>query len=299
MQRRYAILDVFTDRTLSGNQLAVVLDGDGLDDRQMQAIALEFNLPETIFVRPPRTNGHTANVRIFTPGRELPFAGHPTVGCAIALAMETNGSSNSIIVLEEPVGPVRCGVKVEGTAGFAEFDLPKLPEPSGTAASNETIAAALSLNPTDIGFENHRPSCFSAGTPFCLVPVRDLAAAERAEANLSIWDEAFNDRESAWASFIYCRETVNHDNQFHARMFAPRGGIPEDPATGSAVAAFAGAIAMFDSPRDGWSKFGIEQGLEMKRPSKIFLELEMTQGEMSAGRIGGDAIVFARGAFEA
>jgi len=299
MQRSYVILDVFSDKRLSGNQLAVVLDANGLDDAHMQAIAREFNLPETIFVRTPQNDCHTAKVRIFTPGCELPFAGHPTVGCAIALAMEQDGAKESIIVLEEEVGPIRCGVKLSSNGGFAEFDLPQLPSVSGTAASNEVIAAALSLEPQEIGFENHRPSCFSGGTSFCLVPVRNLSAAEKAQANLSVWDNAFNDHESAWAAFIYCRETVNHDSHFHARMFAPRGGIPEDPATGSAVAAFAGALAMFDRPRDGWQTLRIEQGIEMKRPSLITLEIEMKDGKMVGGRIGGNAVVFARGTFEA
>ena len=118
-------------------------------------------------------------VRIFTPARELPFAGHPTVGTAICLAggrFPGPGEHDAVIVLEEKVGPVRCGVKVSDSTGFAEFDCPKLPERAGDAAAKELIAAAVSLAPTDVGFENHVPSVWSAGVPYHYVPVRGLAA---------------------------------------------------------------------------------------------------------------------------
>src|SRR5918998_25721 len=130
MQRRYVVLDVFTERALAGNALAVVLDAEGLDGAAMQAIAREFNLSETVFVLPPERPAHSARVRIFTPATELPFAGHPTVGTAICLAIERfgkNGGQDAVLVLEEGVGPVRCGVKLSGDSRFAQFDCPKLP----------------------------------------------------------------------------------------------------------------------------------------------------------------------------
>jgi trans-2,3-dihydro-3-hydroxyanthranilate isomerase len=137
LQRRYAIYDVFTDRILAGNPLAVVFDGDGLSDQAMQAIAGEFNLSETVFVRRTENPTHTARLRIFTPVHELPFAGHPTVGAAIAIAEIANedlGRPLDIVsMLEENVGPVRCAVKLSARgASFVEFDLPRQsPTPSG------------------------------------------------------------------------------------------------------------------------------------------------------------------------
>lgn len=114
MGRRYFILDVFTNQALAGNPLAVVLDGEGLSDTRMQAIAREFNLSETVFVLPPESPTHSAKLRIFTPAKELPFAGHPTVGTAILLARERFGEieedQNAMVVLEEAIGKVRCGV---------------------------------------------------------------------------------------------------------------------------------------------------------------------------------------------
>src|SRR5262249_37140783 len=128
-KRSFAVYDVFTDRKLAGNPLAVVFDAEGLDDAAMQAIAGEFNLSETTFVRPPKNPAHRAEIRIFTPKHELPFAGHPTVGSAIAITEAAGADGPAIFVLEEKVGPVRCAVRQDGAAMFAEFDLPRLPQP--------------------------------------------------------------------------------------------------------------------------------------------------------------------------
>ena len=195
MGRRYFILDVFTNQALAGNPLAVVLDGEGLSDARMQAIAREFNLSETVFVLPPETPTHSAKLRIFTPAKELPFAGHPTVGTAILLARERFGEieedQNAMVVLEEAVGKVRCGVVLKpGAAGFAEFDVPKLARPADPLGDRDVIAAALGLEPSEIGFENHRPTAYEAGVPFAFVPVADLSTLSRAAPRAGRqWDE--------------------------------------------------------------------------------------------------------------
>ncbi|HUH49223.1 MAG TPA: PhzF family phenazine biosynthesis protein, partial [Mycoplana sp.] len=186
MPRRYAIYDVFTDRRLAGNPLAVVFDADGLGDTELQAIASEFNLSETVFVQTANNPAHTAKVRIFTPGYELPFAGHPTVGAAIAIAEMLNGGDarplDFVSVLEEKIGPVRCAVKIPATgASFAEFDLPRKSVHLDAVLERQSIAEAFGLKPTQIGFENHVPSLWSAGVAFVMVPVHDLLAASDAE----------------------------------------------------------------------------------------------------------------------
>ncbi|WP_336056738.1 PhzF family phenazine biosynthesis protein [Nitratireductor sp. CH_MIT9313-5] len=301
--RSYAIYDVFTDTPLSGNPLAVVFDGDGLDGGQMQRIAAEFNLSETVFVQPPDNPLHTARIRIFTPRHELPFAGHPTVGTAIALARRNGAlgdvAQSAIVVLEENVGAVRCAVNSSAAGVFAEFDLPRLPVQLDDAPPAEAVAAALGLSHHELGFENHKLSLWSAGVPFVLVPVADLGAAGRARANAVLWEELapFHDGVRAEA-YIYCRETVGHENAFHARMLAPLSGIDEDPATGSAAAAFAGAINSFDAPVDGAHQFWIEQGLEMGRPSHIRLEMDIKGGNIEAARIGGGAVQIATGTLD-
>lgn len=299
MGRRYAILDVFTNQALAGNPLAVVQDADGLSDTQMQAIAGEFNLSETVFVFPPENPGHSANIRIFTPARELPFAGHPTVGTAILMAMErfgdVSGEQDAMVVLKENIGPVRCAVVLkENAAAFAEFDAPKLPLPAGPTQDKELIAEALGLEPTDIGFENHAPSRYQVGMPFTFVPVRDLDALTRAKPAMAMWKNGFG-KDDHNNAYVYCRETRSHDSAFHARMFAPETGNAEDAATGSAAAAFAGAVHFFDDLPGGTHHIRIEQGFEMGRPSLIDLEIDVASGDMHAVRIGGQATLVARG----
>lgn len=296
--RSYAVYDVFTDKVLTGNPLAVVFDTDGLDTAAMQAIAREFNLSETVFVLPPENPAHRANIRIFTPGNELPFAGHPTVGAAIALTERDGGAAaeTGIFVLEEKVGAVRCAITHGKAGAFAEFDLPRLAQPVGFPALPEAVAAALGLEPQDIGFENHVVGAWSAGVPYATVPVRGLAEAAKVRMNTDLWLELTPVIGGIITSpYVYCRETVNHGSSFHARMFGPYDGIIEDPATGSAVAALTGAIMKFDRPVDGPSQFWIEQGIEMGRPSSIRLEIDVTGGAMTAARIGGHARKVAEG----
>ncbi|MER9253072.1 PhzF family phenazine biosynthesis protein [Mesorhizobium sp. M0598] len=296
--RNYLLYDVFTTNRLAGNPLAVVLDCDGLNVAAMQAVAREFNLSETVFVLPPDNPKHRARIRIFTPDYEMPFAGHPTVGSAIALA-EMAGEAAGIFVLEENIGPVRCAVSKHDGSTFAEFDLAKLPAQLALSADPEAIGAALGLGPHEIGFENHRVSFWSAGVPYVTIPVANLEAAARIRLDNQAWSE-LAPRKSDWAfasPYVYCRETVHHDSAFHVRMMVPGNPSYEDPATGSAAAAFAGAIMHFDGPTDGVSQLWIEQGLEMGRPSRIRLELNVEGGKLTAARIGGHAVKVAEGSF--
>jgi trans-2,3-dihydro-3-hydroxyanthranilate isomerase len=300
MARDYAIYDVFTATQLAGNPLAVIFDGEGLGDERMQAIAREMNLSETVFVLPPENPAHTARIRIFTPGRELPFAGHPTVGTAIALA-ERHADSRGVdvvSVLEENVGPVRCVVRAaSGAALFTEFDLPKLSVQQAFTIDTEALADALCLNAADIGFENHRVSLWSAGVPFLMVPVRDRQAAGAIRFNPMLWQAAAaaSGPETAPPIYAYCRGGEDHTASFHARMFAPDMGISEDPATGGAVAAMSGAIHHFDSLADGHHALMIEQGLEIGRRSHIHLHIDADGGKIVRARIGGEAIRIAGG----
>ena len=300
MKRNYTIYDVFTDMVLTGNPLAVVFDAEGLETTAMQAIAGEFNLSETVFVGPPAEASHTAALRIFTPRTELPFAGHPTVGTAIALVESglagTGDRADAILVLEEQVGPVRCGVRAKGEAAYAEFDLPRIPEQYPLGVDRDTIADALGLGPFEVGFENHVCGLWSAGLSYVTVPVHGLDAAAKVRMDQVKWLEAIEPIDGhVPAPFVYCRETVNHECGFHGRMFAPHDGIAEDPATGSAVAAFAGAIVRYDEPVSGPCEVWIEQGVEMGRPSKIRVELDIDRGTIKAARIGGHAVCVARG----
>lgn len=287
--------DVFTKTPLTGNQLAIVHGADGLDGDKMQAIAREFNLSETVFVMAPRNPAHTARIRIFTPARELPFAGHPTVGAAICLAEMKYGTDavhDSILVLEEEVGPVRCAVRIApGSPSYAEFDVPKLPQENGKAPGKERLAAALGLVPSDIGAAHHKPTRYSAGVPYTFVPVRDRDALHRSHPVSGNWMDAFG-RDGA---YVYTPLDNSDSYTYRARMFFPLGGVNEDPATGSAVAAFAGVVTRFDGLVDGRHLLPIEQGVEMGRASLITLEVEIVAGRLEIARIGGHAMEFSEG----
>jgi trans-2,3-dihydro-3-hydroxyanthranilate isomerase len=299
MRRAFVTLDVFTHERFAGNPLAVVLAGDALESTAMQAIAREFNLAETVFVLPPATAAHRARLRIFTPATELPFAGHPTVGTAVLLNRIDGGSGARTITVEEGIGPVRCAAEaIDAERGRARFDVPRLPSEAGAAGPVSAIAAALGLATGDIGFDGFVPTRWSAGVPFTFVPLCGLDAMKRARVDPTGWDAGFGQDGHA-AAYLFCRQTVAAERAFHARMFAPRMGVHEDPATGSAAAAFAGVVARFDAFSDGDHELGIEQGLEIGRPSLIRLSLSIRERRLVAAGIGGEAIVVSEGMIEA
>lgn len=296
--RRFFTLDVFTETALAGNALAVVLDSEGLDDGRMQAIAREFNLSETVFVFEPRNPANTARARIFTPAREMPFAGHPTVGTAALIAHvrapDLLAAQDMRIVLEEQVGDIVCVVRHrKGSALAANFDLPRLPARLEGSPPPQEIARGLGLRPEDIGFGRHEPSLFTAGAPYLFVPVRSLEAIGRARPVDMRWNA-----DGGPATFVYTSEVVDAGSAYHARMFAGGWGVVEDPATGSAAAAFAGVTVAFDRPGGGEHELTIEQGFEMGRPSRIALGLEIEAGELRSASIGGSAVVVSSGALE-
>lgn len=301
MQLNIYTLDVFTEVRFGGNPLAVVLDAGGLTAEQMQIIARELNLSETVFVLPPDRPAHSARMRIFTPAKEVPFAGHPTVGTAALLAelrMHNEGAGHDgLVVLEQTCGTLRVGVRVRpGQSSYAEFDAPRLPEEAGVLPPVDKIAAAVSLIPSEIGFENHRPVCFAAGNAFAFIPVASLEAMARAQVDPVHWAQALRDQGLVGA-YLYTRQCELQASAFHARMFAPDFGIPEDPATGSAAVCLAGVIHHFDRLPDGDYKRVIEQGYEMQRPSLITLSMAVQGGKLSNVRIGGHCVRVSEGTF--
>jgi trans-2,3-dihydro-3-hydroxyanthranilate isomerase len=297
MKRRFVTLDVFTDRRFAGNPLAVVLEASGLDQAAMQAIAREFNLSETVFVLPPAQPAHRARYRIFTPREEVPFAGHPTVGTAVLLGLADGKGGD--MVLEADIGPVPCRVRAAGgDAGHAMFQLPGLPKDEGAPPPAETLARALGLDAGDIGFAGYAPSCFSAGIAFTFTPLKSLDAVRRAQPDLARFAADLTGRAHR-AGFVFSDEAAEPGHQIHARMFAPSYGVPEDPATGSAAAAFAGVVARFAGRADGSHSIAIEQGYEMGRPSVIDLTVTLAAGKLTGGSVGGGAVVVSEGTIEA
>ena len=298
MRRRFVTLDVFTGTRFAGNPLAVVLEPEGLDTAAMQTIAREFNLSETVFVFPPADKANRAKLRIFTPARELPFAGHPTVGTAVLLG-RIDGGGQRTFAMEEQVGLVPCRVTSSGPdSGSASFDIPRLPAKEADSPDVALMAAGLGLSAADMGLDGFTAQRWSAGNPFTLVPVRGLDAIGRCRLDIARFNEAFGGGAHA-AAFVFCRETAEPGHSFHARMFAPVMGVHEDPATGSAVAAFAGYLAAHGGYADGAHVVGIEQGYEMGRASQIELTLKVSGGRLTGAAIAGGAVVVMEGTIEA
>ncbi len=287
MKLRYHICDVFTREPLRGNPLAVFPDAGGLDEGLMQRLAHELNLSETVFVQPATLDGAACRLRIFTPARELPFAGHPTVGTAVLLARLGRLPDEGRALLEEAAGPVEVELRAEGGApGFAWL---RAPQPGQVAVRDVSLAQlglALGLPVHALQCPGYIPCVASCGVPFLLAPLRDADALAAVQPDSAALGELLA---QAGADGIYLY-LPGAGGEIRARMFAPGMGLAEDPATGAAAAAL-GAYLAGRAPREGKAGWSIVQGVEMGRPSRIELELEKRGGKLAAVRVGGHAVV--------
>lgn len=297
---RYLTADVFTDRQFGGNQLAVFPEAREIAPDLMPQIAREFNYSETTFVLPPDDPSHTAKVRIFTPGGELRFAGHPTIGTAHVLASIgavklSGGSEGTRIVLEEGVGPVPVTIRgSNGVPEFAQLTAAMLPEVGPPPPSSTTLAAMLSLGADDLAGGEMPPEAVSCGTPFLFVPLRNRDAVRRARVKVDFLESALGGYLTDKV-MVFAMDAEQPGHHVRARMFAPSIGVPEDPATGSACVALAGYLAARNSRRDGTLQWIVEQGFEMGRPSLLEIEADKRDGTTTAARVGGRTVLVCEG----
>jgi trans-2,3-dihydro-3-hydroxyanthranilate isomerase len=300
-RHRYVTADVFTDRPFGGNQLAVFPDARGIPDHRLLDVTREFNYSETTFVYPPSDPAHTRRVRIFTPGGEVPFAGHPTVGTAHVLAATGEiplTREVTHIVLEEAVGPVPVAIRgIGGQPVFAQLSVAKLPEVGPPPPARAALAEVLGLDVADLLDGAWMPQALSCGLPFLFVPVRDRAAVARARVRMESWERTLR---GTWAPelFVFARDGEREGSDFRARMFAPGISVPEDPATGSANAALGGYLAARDPRRDGTLRWRVEQGFEMGRPSILDVEADVAGGVVTGVRVGGASVLMSEGTME-
>lgn len=253
----YLVYDVFTDRPFGGNQLAILPDARALDEADLQRIAREFNFSETVFLFPPEDPAHTARVRIFTPGTEVPFAGHPTIGTAVMLAEAGLGPD---MVLELGVGPISASA-ADGQAAFTtRVALARRAEPDRLL-----VARALGCAPSAIVGQ---PVQAGLGLDFTFVELADRETLSDLVPDMAAIREGAA-RYPAGADFALCA-WVEVAGEIHMRMFAPLDGVPEDPATGSASAALGALLCDARGPVD----LTIRQGEDMGRPSLISVHAE-------------------------
>ncbi len=289
MTLKYLLLDVFTRERLQGNQLAVVQKADGLSDAEMQAIAREFNLSETVFLTKPQSESNVSGVRIFTPYQELPFAGHPTVGAAVVLGLQ---HERSAVRMEEKIGLVTALFeKADKRSGEARFALPKLPVKVADLTNKLAIAQALGIEVEEIGCDVYAPAVYTAGVTFHLIPVRDAGVLERVKPNQGMFDAVFShDHNSA---YVFTLTPDEPENDIAARMFGM--DIGEDPGTGSAAAALIGLLSDKSDIGTGQVDFALRQGKEMGRLCRISLQLRRENEVLVHGAIGGHAVIVGEG----
>ncbi len=302
MAYEFVTLDVFTDQTFGGNPLAVIPDARGLSDEQMQGIAREFNYSETTFVLPPEDANHTRRVRIFTTMSEIPFAGHPNVGTAVALArLGTLGDvvAGQRLLVEEPAGVVSVilhgnGVRIK----TAEFIAPVINQIEGEIAPAEA-AQALGLGSDAVVTQNHPPQIVNAGLRFLYIELKDLAALEMSEAAPMAVTQLSAAR-GLDGVFPYVRQNGVSDSgvDVQARMYAPAHGVMEDPATGSANAGLANLLAALGRGANETLRWTVAQGVEMGRPSRLQLTAERRAGQVAEVRVAGGAVMVCRGTLD-
>lgn len=273
---RYVVYDVFTDTAFGGNPLAVIPDATGLSEDQLWQIAREFNFSETTFVYPPNDPANDARVRILTPTIEMPFAGHPTVGTAIAL--NDLGLTGPNMTLELGVGPIPVSI----SQGEAQFKT-RVPLSQSAGPSLADVGQMIALDPAAICTSRHAPVLAGVGVPYVLAELASAKALEAATPNLDAFRKVAGPNVDQLALYVYLRDGAS----IRARMFQPFGGIMEDPATGSAAAAL---VAFLGHLEGRSAAFDIIQGVEMGRPSLIGAIVTVEDGIPVEVAISGHAV---------
>lgn len=295
---RYITLDVFTATPFGGNQLAVFPDATGIPEEWLLPITREFNFSEVTFVYPAKDAAHTRRVRIFTPEKEMPFAGHPTIGTAAALALVEGvlgDAKTGQLKLDLKIGTVPVDVRIEGEAlAWAELSAAKMPEIGPSVPTLNTMAEILGLEAKDLVGGQLSPQAVSCGYPFLLVPLKSVDAVQRARVRVDLWEQTLK---RSWAPeiLVAARDADAGEHHWRARMFAPGINVPEDPATGSAIASFGGWLALKDPKADGEFSQTVHQGIEMGRPSLLEVRATKVGGAVTAVKVAGRALLTGEG----
>jgi trans-2,3-dihydro-3-hydroxyanthranilate isomerase len=295
---RYLHYDVFTGHLFGGNQLAVFLDGRGLSTETMQAIAKEMNFSESTFVLPPERPDTDARMRIFTPGEELPMAGHPTIGSTFALARagviepERDG-----FVFGLGIGPVPVSLTWRGSdLSFAWMTQPN-PTFTDPIADRSGAAAILGLSELAVGSTGLPVQVVSCGVPFLFVPLATRAAVDSASLQRDRF-ERFREatKTQAHGVFLFSSQPGSDNATVYSRMFAPEVGIVEDPATGSASGPLGCYLLRHKvvSPDKAGAILSL-QGAKMGRPSHVHISIAAEQDEITSVRVGGEAVLAGEG----
>lgn len=297
--KRFVIADVFTEAQFGGNQLAVFTDGSGLDATMMQNIAREMNYSETTFLFPPEQGGDY-RVRIFTPAQELPFAGHPLVGTANVIVSERMKQWReplTAVTLETGVGQIYVDVRIEdGQTGRTTMTQP-LPVVRSAYSDIKALARALSLDPSQVAHSGLPVETIFNGIAVMIIPIESRAAVENIKLDGGALARISNEV-GASTVLAFTRETVFPSSSVHCRVFAPAAGVSEDAATGSANGPLGFYLVRHNLvEHQSTVRIVSEQGFEMKRPSLLYIDVDIdpASSEVIAVRVGGGVVISGRG----
>jgi trans-2,3-dihydro-3-hydroxyanthranilate isomerase len=299
MKYNYYIADVFTKQIFNGAQIAVFPNADGLSKQQMQLVAKELNLSETVFVSHPNKQLSTRVMRIFSPQGEIDFAGHPIIATAYVLAqcgdIQLDGAVTPI-VFEQNIGPVSVNISAEdGKPSFVQFTRKISSIIDRFTPSDEELASFLSIQPSEFDHKKYSARLVSCGFPYLIVPVWRYESVRAARFNYAAWSQSIAPQTAAQEILLFSPKTPHADADFHARLLGPRIGIHEDPPVGNAMPAFASYLCSFDFMQKGTYTFSVDRGEQSSRRSVLNLEMDHKAESMLTIRVGGSAVMVAEG----
>lgn len=299
MKYNYYIADVFTKQIFSGAQIAVFPHAEGLSKQQMQLVARELNLSETVFVFHPDKQSTTRVMRIFSPLSEIDFAGHPIIATAFVLASCGDIQLNDAItpmIFEQNTGPVNVNISAEnGNPVFVQFTRKVTSIVDRFAPSDDELASFLSIQPSELDHKKYSTRLVSCGVPYLIVPVWCYESVRNAKFNYAAWSQSSAPQTAAQEILLFAPKTPFADADFNARLLGPRIGMHEDPPVGSAMPAFASYLCSFELLQKGTYTFAVDRGDENYRRSVLNLEMDHKGEDTLTIRVGGAAVMVAEG----
>ncbi|MSS75413.1 MAG: PhzF family phenazine biosynthesis protein [Methyloglobulus sp.] len=302
MKIDYYIADVFTTQLFNGAQIAVFPNADGLSDATMKLLARELNLSETVFVFHPEGSDAKRKMRIFSPKKEIDFAGHPIIATAYVLGLCGDISLKSgitPIVLEQNIGPIDVNITVvDGKPTFVQFARNVASIIDRFAPADEELASFLSIKQTELDHKKYSPRLVSCGFPYLIVPVWNYETVRQAKFNSEAWSQSIAPQTAAQEILLFAPKTPFADSDFNARLLGPHIGLYDDPPIGSAMPAFASYLCSFEHTQKGTHVFAVDRGDANSRRSVINLEMDNKGHESLSLRVGGAAVLFAQGTID-
>jgi len=299
MNYQYYIADVFTDRIFNGAQIAVFPKADGLDGQTMARIARELNLSETVFVSRIPDEANTWRMRIFSPFKEIDFAGHPVIATAYVLAESgvlQLPERLTHLVLRQNVGDIEANVTSgDGKPVFIQFSRSGDAIIDRFAPTDQELCQFLGLQISDLDHKKYSPRLVSCGMPYLIVPVWNYESVRKARFNYAAWSQSIAPQTAAQEILLFAPKSPNPDADFNARLFGPNISLHDDPPVGSAMPAFCHYLCSFEHTQKGTHTFSVERGEIKTRRSLLQLEMDNKQQEKLTVRIGGRAVIFADG----